>query len=378
MAIAVDLRSLMETGGKISGVENYLLNVLDRLPVAQSNKQIEYFGFCNSYRPVMLPEIKQSLTVKKTKIPNKILNAGLTFFNQPKFENLYGQFEILWLPDLRPFAISDKTKLAITVHDLSPVMHPKLYSLKRRIWHHVVRYQKSFDRANIIFAVSEYTKYDLIKIFKINPDKIKVIYSGIDHQRFNQNLDNKIKEQLRQKYNLPKRFILSISTIEPRKNISTLIAAFERIKDQDVNLVIAGRLGWLYKDLLKQIEKSPKRNQILLTGYINETDKPYLISLSEILCYPSYYEGFGFVPLEAMACGVPVISSTRTSMPEICEDAALLVEPSSLTDLTTALNALLENQSLREDFIAKGLVQAKKFNWDKTVQQINNYLMELA
>lgn len=373
MRIAVDLRSLMERGGQISGVENYLLHVLDRLPLKNEN----YFGFYNSFHSVQIPKLKQALKIKHTSVPNKILNSGLTLIGRPKFEKLYGKFDVLWMPDLRPFAIGSKTKLAITVHDLSPVMHPSLYSLKRRIWHRVVRYKKSFDRANLIFAVSEYTKYDLIKIFGINQNKIKVIHSGIDHQRFNTNLDSGIKRKVRTRYNLPDRFILSISTIEPRKNIASLISAFERVKDQDVFLVIAGRLGWLYESMLRQIMNSPKKDRILLTGYVSEEDKPYLISLSEIVCYPSYYEGFGFVPLEAMACGVPVITSARTSIPEICQDAALLVEPRSLPDMVTALDALLVDQKLRQSFISKGLLQAKRFDWDKTVKEMNHYLTEL-
>jgi glycosyltransferase involved in cell wall biosynthesis len=372
MRIAVDLRSLMETGGKISGVENYLLSILDRLP------NDGYFGFYNSYRKVKMAKLKSGFEVKNTSIPNKILNGGLSFFNQPKFEKLYGKFDVLWMPDLRPFAIEKETKLAITVHDLSPVTWPELYSAKRRLWHRVVRYEKSFKRADLIFAVSEYTKHDLIKIFGVNPEKIKVIHSAIDHESFNPNVEQVEKQRIKNKYNLPDKFILSISTIEPRKNISSLISAFERIKDQETYLVIAGRLGWLYKDLLKQVNESSKSDRIILTDYVSEEDKPGLISLSEIVCYPSYYEGFGFVPLEAMACGVPVITSARTSMPEVCKDAAVLIEPTSLVDLVSALDSLLSDKSLAESYRVKGLQRAKEFTWQKTVSEVHRYLKELA
>jgi glycosyltransferase involved in cell wall biosynthesis len=374
MPIAIDLRSLMETGGEITGVENYLLNILGNFSIEESKK---YFGFYNRYNPVNFPMLRNDLVLKKTNIPNKVFNTALTLLGEPKFEKLYGDFETLWMPDLRPFAIKESTKLAITVHDLSPIMHPELYSLKRRLWHKVVRYKKSFQRANVIFAVSEYTKYDLVKIFGVDPQKIKVIHSGIDHIRFRTDLDPQIKKEVQKKYSLPDKFILSISTVEPRKNIESLVSAFERIKNPDVSLVIAGRLGWLYSDLIIKIKNSPKKNQIILTSYIDEEDKPYLISLSEIVCYPSYYEGFGFVPLEAMACGVPVISSARTSMPEICKDAAILVEPSSLADLIIAIDALLSDKNLREKFIQKGLERVKSFEWKKTVQEIHNHLMEL-
>src|SRR5665213_2184488 len=130
--IAIDLRSLMSRG-KISGVENYLMHILNRLP----NEDQKYFGVYNSYFDIALPNFKP-LTVKHSHIPNKILNLSLTLFEQPKFENLYGPFDVLWVPDLRPVALNKKTKLVVAVHDMSPVMYPKFYSLKRRIWHKVV------------------------------------------------------------------------------------------------------------------------------------------------------------------------------------------------------------------------------------------------
>ncbi len=374
MRIAIDLRSLMETGGKISGIENYLLHILDKI----KNDTGEYLGFYNSYRTVELPGLKSSLPIKFTRVPNKIFNATLRLFNRPRFEKLYGDFDVLWLPDLRPFALSDKTKLAITVHDFSPIMHPQLYSIKRRIWHSLVGYKKAINRANLIFADSEYTKYDLVKLFGVNQEKVKVVHLGIDHDRFHTKLDQRLAHKVRVRYNLPENYILSVSTVEPRKNIESLVAAFESLADLDTELVIAGRLGWLYQGVLNRIERSPKKNKIKLIGYLPEEDKPYLISLAKFLCYPSYYEGFGFVPLEAMACGVPVITSARTSMPEVCQDAALLIEPNSITDLALAMTQLNTDEALRKHFIAKGLEEVKKFSWHKTVAEIDKELKKLA
>ncbi len=373
MRIAIDLRSLMETGGKISGVENYLLHILEKMP----NDKGSYFGFYNSYRPVKLPILKETFLVKFTRYPNKVFNAALRLFRLPNFERLYGSFDTLWLPDIRPFSIFNKTKLAITVHDFSPIMHPKFYSVKRRVWHTLVGYKRAISRADLIFADSEYTKYDLVKIFGVDQQKIKVVYLAVDHDRFHINLDERLTHKVRNRYNLPNNFILSISTVEPRKNIESLVAAFEQLNDLDVELVIAGRLGWLYHRVLKRIESSPKKDKIRLIGYVPEEDKPFMISLAKIVCYPSYYEGFGFVPLEAMACGVPVITSARTSMPEVCADAALLIEPNSVTDLALALNQLNSDTGLRQRFITKGLEQVKKFNWQDTVSKIDFELKNL-
>lgn len=376
MRVAIDLRSLIETSGKISGVENYLVHFLNAL---QQRNNLEIIPFCNSRRRLSFPDnLLNKEKIIRTRIPNKILNGSMIFFNMPKFEDLYGEFDVLWMPDLRPFAIKERTRLALTVHDLSPVMHPEFYSLKRKIWHKLINYKRSFSRANVIFAVSEYTKYDLQKVFNISPNKIKVVYPGVDRQIFRTDLDSSIRHKVAKKYNLPKNFILCLSTVEPRKNILGAIAAFEMIEQNDCHLVVAGRLGWLYSRIISRIKASPKSGKIKIIGYVNETDKPYLISLARLLCYPSFYEGFGFQPLEAMACGVPVITSARTSMPEICSDAALFVEPYQLNDLVHAINALLSDQNLRAHFIEKGIKRAAMFSWQDSVRILSEHLYALV
>ncbi len=373
MKIMVDLRSLMETGGKISGVENYLLNVL---PFIHSEEN-SFSGFYNSFKDVYMPEFKKDFNVTRRSIPNKILNTTLSFFSFPKFEKLFGSFDILWLPDLRPFAISKTTKLAITAHDLSPVMHPEYYSLKRRIWHWLIQHKRSFKKADLVFAISEYTKNDLIS-FGVSEKKIKVVKHGLNHELFNTDISVEQKQEVRNKYKLPGKFLLSISTVEPRKNIEGLIKGFEMVDDPDLFLVIAGRLGWLYKGVLELANRSNKKEQIIFTGYVDEKDKPALISSAHIVCYPSFYEGFGFVPLEAMACGVPVITSARTSMAEICGDSALLIEPYQLPELVNAIKALNTDDVLRAHFTEKGLEHVKGFTWEKSALEIQRGLIQLA
>ncbi len=373
MRIVIDLRSLMETGGKISGVENYLLNVLPLM----NPKQNLFEGFYNSFKDVRMPKFKEGFKVLRRSIPNKILNTTLAFFSLPKFEDLFAPFDVLWMPDLRPFALSKKTKLAITAHDLSPVMHPEYYSFKRRIWHWLIRHKKSFKRADLIFAISEYTKNDLVAL-GIEPQKIMVIKHGLDHNLFNTNISLEEKIRVKNQYKLPQKFLLSVSTVEPRKNIGGLIKAFEKIDDPDLFLVIAGRLGWLYQGVLKLAESSSKKERIIFTGYVEEKDKPALISSAHIVCYPSFYEGFGFVPLESMASAVPVITSAKTAMAEICGDAALLVEPMQLPELVRGIEELNTNNDLRKYFIAKGLEHVKNFSWEKSASEISEALIQLA
>jgi glycosyltransferase involved in cell wall biosynthesis len=373
MRLAIDLRSIIASSEKISGVENYTLNLFNNF----KNPRIDYLPFYNSFEKRDLHKaLKIHRDIKISQIPNKILNLSLKF-GFPKFEQLYGDFDCLFMPDLRPFAIDNKTKLAITVHDLSPVIDPEFYSLKRRLWHKVLSYSSSFKRANIIFAVSEYTKSDLVNFFNLEPNKIKVVYPGIDHNIFNTALDQRLKHKVKEKYFLPDKFILAISTIEPRKNIAALIEAFENIADAEVFLIIAGRLGWLYSETIARVNNSPKKDKIKLLGYVNEQDKPYLISQATMLCYPSFYEGFGFQPLEAFACGVPVITSAKTSMPEVCAEAALYIEPQHIEELVAAINSILQDQTLKQNLVKKGLLRAQQFSWEKCANEISNYLLAL-
>jgi glycosyltransferase involved in cell wall biosynthesis len=205
-----------------------------------------------------------------------------------------------------------------------------------------------------------------------------VVYPGIDHSKFRLGLDERLKHKVRDKYALPAKFVLAMSTVEPRKNFENMVQAFEKIKHPETYLLIVGRLGWLYKGLLKRIEASPKKSRIRMVGYVDEQDKPYLISQAKAVCYPSYYEGFGFVPLEAMACGVPVITSARTAMPEVCDGAALLVEPYQQNDLVDALDQILSDERLREYYITKGLERVKQFSWKKCGDEIKEHLNRLV
>lgn len=372
MRLAIDLRSLMETRGRISGVENYLLNILQNIPVDGG-----VFAFYNSFKDVNMPSLPKGMQVRRTRIPNKILNIAQSFIGLPNLESMYGKFDVLWMPDLRPFAVSRNIKLVVNAHDISPLIHPEFYSLKRRLWHRLIRHKKSFERANLIFTISEYTKNDLVRFLGLPEDKIRVIYPGIDHDVFRTDLDEHKKSEVRSKYNLPSKFILSISTVEPRKNLLSLVRGFELLDDPDTELVIAGRLGWLYKNLLREIETSGKKDKIRLIGYVSENDKPYVISSASVVAYPSFYEGFGFVPLEAMACGVPVITSSRTSMPEVCGDAALLADPYNISELASGIESLLNDHELRHDFIRKGLNRAKQYQWNQCAGQIWQSLRDL-
>lgn len=366
MKIAIDLRSL--SSGSMSGVENYTASLLEYLlPLDRKN---EYILFYNSFKPRVFQEFNVvNSEVKTTRWPNKVLN-GLLKLGVVKLESFTGPVDWLFLPNLNQFSIRPETKLAITVHDLSPVVTPEFYDVKRRLWHTFLNYKKSFERANIIFAVSEHTKFDLMRLYGVPEQKIKVVYPGVTPKS---DISEGQLKKTRNELNLPGRFVLFLSTIEPRKNLHGLIESFEKLEDS-AHLVIIGRPGWKYGDIFERIIRSPKRDKIHYKGYVSEKDKHSVIKLSQAVIYPSFYEGFGFVPLEAMQLGVPVVASNVTSIPEICRDAALLVNPYNTEELTYALKNILNDLALRTNLIEKGHARVKDFNWNKTAEQVIGYL----
>jgi glycosyltransferase involved in cell wall biosynthesis len=181
---------------------------------------------------------------------------------------------------------------------------------------------------------------------------------------------HKILNSIKQKYHLPDRFILFVGTLEPRKNIIRLLEAYARIKDKlPHKLVIAGTKGWLYQPIFEAVKRLSLRNNVIFLGYVDDGNLPALYNLADLFVYPSIYEGFGLPVLEAMACGIPVITSNVSSLPEVAGDAAVLVDPYNVKELAGAMKHVLTNASLRKQVINKGFQQAKNFSWKKCARE---------
>lgn len=365
MRIAVDLRSLQS--GFVSGVENYTLNLLEHL--LSLDKQNSYLLFYNAWhKPAVETLHYLNSQIVSTRIPNKLLNLSLKA-KVVSLDKFLGPVDCFFMPNLNQFNVGPHLKLVVTVHDLSPVVSPEFYDLKRRLWHKFLGFNEIFKRADKIFAVSHYTKLDLIRLFGVAETKIKVIHPGIDHKNFSDDIEPAKLRMARNLYGLPGEYILFLNTIEPRKNLNNLIKAFE-ILNSNADLVVAGKPGWKHRKIFRMIKKSKKASKIKYLGYIDEVYKAAVIRLAKVLVYPSFYEGFGFQPLEAMACGVPVIASQLTALPEIVRDGALLVNPYDELSIKMALEALLTNTALRQSLIAKGKNRAADFNWNETAKKV--------
>lgn len=367
MKIGIDLRTLMN-GGK-SGIPGFSYNLVSN--IIKKDTQNEYFGFYNSYKNSKLPFLGENIDIKELGLPNKILNPSLRFLNYPHLDKLVSS-DVFYMPHFNFNAFSENVYKIITVHDLSFVRYPEFFSHKNNLWHKMIKVKKTLKSFDKIIAISENTKNDIIELFQIPPQKIEVIYSGIDDKFRPLNINAKSEFSLKQKYNLPDKFILSLGTIEPRKNIDSLIRAFDIFSQKDSEnyfLIIAGGMGWKYKHVLKEYNKAKNKDKIKFIGYVDENEKNELYNLASLFVFPSYYEGFGFPPLEAMKAGTPVIASANSSMLEILGDSAYFVDPYDISDISKAVHNILENRVLQEKLIKSGLNIARKYSWNDTIDQ---------
>ncbi|MEI8096598.1 MAG: glycosyltransferase family 1 protein [Candidatus Moraniibacteriota bacterium] len=383
MRIGIDIRCLAE--GKRTGVEEYTIALLSGL--FEKAPENEYILFFNAWRKT-IPDLSfatkyPNVTLKTFRFPNKLLNLALWYLKYPKLDKLVGGTDIFFLPNLNFSAVSKKTKLVVTAHDLSFEIFPETFSLKRRIWHFFIHFKNLVLSADKVIAVSQSTKNDLIDYYDVPEKKITVIQSGIGKQFHVMNRNDTALVSVQEKYHLPYKFILSLATLEPRKNIPAIISVFDALMALNnpvlnkYSLVIAGTRGWKCEETFEAIAQSPYKEKIILTGFIADEDKSALYNLASIFVYPSLYEGFGFPPLEAMACGVPVIVSHSASLPEIVGDGGMLIDPYQPDEIFQALKQILLDTELTETLHKKSEKRAEHFSWDKTVNETINLFRSL-
>ncbi|WP_035141291.1 glycosyltransferase family 4 protein [Flavobacterium daejeonense] len=259
-----------------------------------------------------------------------------------------------------------KIPAIVTIHDLITLDFPDLCKYQS-VFYFNFFLKKTIHNAEIIIAVSHTVKKDIIRHFDVDAHKIRVIYLGID-PIFKRTIDIHILK----KYNLPEKYILFVGNIEGKKNLTSLLLAFNELINQNKiehKLVLVGKKGWKNKSVYKTISKYNLKQYILFTGYVPKKDLPVIYSMSDLFVFPSIYEGFGIPPLEAMACGIPVIVSNQGASPEICGDACLLVNPYDTHEMAKSIEMLLNNKELRQNKINLGLERVKQFNWEKTAKE---------
>lgn len=252
----------------------------------------------------------------------------------------------------------------VTFHDMTFFLFPEKHTPVKKFFFRLMipLSAKICDR---IIAVSQSTKNDIQKILGVGQKKIDVVYETIN-PLFSPKKNEAAAIGVKTKYGIKNKFILYAGTLEPRKNVDGLIKAYSTIVGgTDCQLVIAGKKGWAYQSIFMTVKNLALERKIIFTDYVPDQDLAVLYNAAEIFVYPSFYEGFGIPPLEAMACGVPTITSNISSMPEVAGDGALLVDPNNSGDLSRAMRELLANESLRAKLVKNGLKRAAFFSRKK-------------
>jgi glycosyltransferase involved in cell wall biosynthesis len=292
-------------------------------------------------------------------------------------EWLTGPLDILHAPDFVPPPTRART--LVTIHDLSYMVHPEcaVPGVAAYLRDAVPR---ALKQASIIIADSESTRRDLHRLLNIALDRVTVVYPGVD-ARFRP-LPPEVCEPVRRRLNLPRRFILFVGTIEPRKNLVRLLEAFARIDPttggEDLFLVLVGRRGWMYQPVFAAIDRLNLRDRVQLLDFVADSDLPVVYNLAQVFVYPSLYEGFGLPPLEALACGTPVVTSDNSSLPEVVGNAALLARADDVEALSEGMIRLLKDVALRDRLRQAGLEQARRFRWEASARQIIEHYHTLS
>jgi glycosyltransferase involved in cell wall biosynthesis len=266
-----------------------------------------------------------------------------------------------------------------TIHDLCFLTHRATFT--RRMWVYFrVFLPLSVRRARIVLTVSETSRQALIELMHVGADKIRVIPNGVD-EGFQPPTDAVDLGGVRARYGLPSAFILYVGTLEPRKNVLRLLQACQRLWSAGAvshKLVIAGRQGWLFEDVLDFVRREGLHDRVVFTGYVAPADLPALYALATLLVYPSLCEGFGLPPLEAMACGTPVVGSNCSALPEILGQAARLVDPHDVGTLAETIQAVLTDEGLRETLRTRGLERARRYRWETSARDTLAVYAELT
>jgi len=364
MKIGMDVSFI---SGEKSGIERYAASLVNGL--AKIDCKNDYFLY--TYR-----RTRSDLAANKTNFTFRV--SEKYFFYTALWVKFYlpvtakrDKVDILHCPCyIAP--VTDSFRVVITIHDMASWIFPENFPLKHRMVYSLL-VPSSARKAARIIAVSESTKRDIVKFFRIPEEKIEVIYEGVS-EIYKPVKDENLLKGTRRKYDIPPSspYILCVGTLEPRKNVARLIESFVYLKaDGKIKqkLVIAGGKGWLYDDIFRTVEKFKVREEVIFTGCVPEGDLPSLYSGADLFVYPSLYEGFGLPPLEAMACGAPVVSSDVSSLPEVVGDAGILVNPYEKEELAKSIYEVINNPELKKKMISKGIERAKKFSWQTAARK---------
>ncbi len=370
MKIGIDITAALTQGGGIGRYTRELVQAL--VAVDQTNR----YHFFSAKPPATLPvpePLPQAahVTYRPAPLDERWLYRLWYRLRLPlPVQWFTGKLDLFHSPDFVLPPVDGRIPTLLTVHDLSFVHYPYVFPERLvRYLNQVVPW--SIARATHVLADSEATRNDLLAIWQVPPDKVTVLYSGV-HERFRPVRDAEKITAVRQKYQLAEwPYLLSVGTLQPRKNYQMLIRAFAPLAEKvPHHLVISGGRGWLYDEMLAEAARQGIAERVHFIGFVDDADLPALYSEASLFVFPSLYEGFGLPLLEAMGCGTAVLTSNSSSLPEVAGRAAQQLPPDDTAAWTQAIEKLLSDADHRQQLVTAGFAQVKQFSWQESAGQL--------
>lgn len=361
----------------ISGVEYYslgLLNVLLRIDTRN-----DYVVYTN--QPGLIKEyVPSSKNLTIIEVKHLKTRIARILWEHTQLPRLVGrqELDVLHCPSYICPLYRMSVPCVVTVHDTIAIDHPEWCKQTNALYFNLFM-KAAAQKASCVISVSRCTADDLKRNFDLPYSKIRIIYSGIDNI-FKANTNSSRQSEVRIRYNLPERYILYVGNIEPKKNVWTLLCVQKKVREKGLphKLVIVGKRSWRTKVELDEITKEITANNVVWAGYVDRNDLPLVYQMADVFVFPSLYEGFGSPPLEAMACGTPVVSSSRGALNETVREAALIIEPDNIQEITRAVLSMIADAVLREKHIRLGLRQSNMFNWERTARETLSVYEEVS
>lgn len=377
LKVVVDATAIQQ---KPSGVGLYVANLINSLHKLQAEESFQLGisfqpGFKNWLRGNLdVPELisKYSniyITPLPVRLSNLLLSLSPNYLISNYFDQCFGYPDIIQGTNYSVYCCQ-KSQSIINIYDLSFIKYPEYTDAV--VKQYEARIKHCLQWTDLVITISENSKQDIVKYFHVDPERIYV--TPLASRYYPEYLSEQITESIKNSidYDFSKPYLLFVSTIEPRKNITNLISAFNFLKQHhkiEHQLVLIGKKGWHYEPIFAAIDNSPWRNQIHHLDYLSDELVALFYSKADVFVYPSHYEGFGLPVLEAMTLGAPVVTSNTSSLPDVTGNAALLIDPDNPNQLADAILQVINDAQLRAELIQKGHERAKLFSWERTAKE---------
>lgn len=370
MRIGIDVECLGETNW--TGIGRYTFHLVDELVRLSGDEYRLYCprGFWQKEPPILpaWPEATAHVSYRTPRLPWRYVRHLQRWLRFPAASHMLGNIQVFHATNHKSLP-TGKVPLVMTIHDLTPQLFPQYHNA----WIREVgkRLPALIRRARHLIAVSENTRRDLIEHMGVAPEQITVVPLA-PSPRFHAPHSPSDLRIFQERLGLDRPYILFTGTLEPRKNVPRLLEAFARLPDEktrEVDLVIAGGKGWLFEEVFETVARLNLEKRVRFPGFIADEDLPLLMAGAHLFVYPSLYEGFGLPPLEAMASGVPVIVSDRSSLPEVVGDAGIQVDPTDPDAIAEAMQRLLDSDEEWQRYRSLGLERARAFSWERTARE---------